>query len=154
MLKGSVNKNSPESKVKELISLISKCKSLIDKENAAYDKGTVGIRRDMEPVMTALAKSQKLYDEVLAIKNFNEIVSEPLRKVLLQDHEALSLSLKDYEINIRAALKVNNAVISAAKNSMAAETKHEQGYNSKGRPSVSGKKIVENTPAIAINNKI
>jgi len=37
---------------------------------------------------------------------------------------------------------------------MAAETKHEQGYNSKGNPSVSGKKIVENTPAIAINNKI
>jgi hypothetical protein len=154
MLETKTN-HSSESLVKALILSMSRCKKLIDKENSSYDKrGLPSAKKDTPEIMDALQAFQACYQEVIGTKDLRNSVNENILELAIRDHNEFMKSLSQFEINLKVSSNVTKAFISSMKNSIASDTKHEQGYNNKGTLAASAKKVLENMPSMAFNNKI
>jgi hypothetical protein len=133
---------------------MKKAKKHMKKENEWFDKkGVVGFSKSESQILPAL---QDFYESYESLKNIPELGSKATEadlKKAEQEYSEFMAEIREYSINLRAASKVGEIFLDAAKNTLEQNTKMDHGYNKEGI-FISDKKILANIPAMTVNNKV
>ncbi len=129
-------------------------KKQLQKENDWFDKhGVVGFSKSADQISSGL---KEFYDNYEQLKNIPELHNKApeaeLNKAEKEYSEFMEI-IREYHINLRAASKVGEIFLESAKNNLEQNTRMNNGYNKDGG-FISDKKILDNIPSIAFNNKV
>lgn len=132
---------------------IKKLHKLLKKENEHFEKkGVVGFSEKREEYEAKLQEVTDLYKLMNKPQVFDQIDKQSMEKIS-KDHTAFMKVAEQYEINVRASVEVGQIFFDITKNNVGSATREDMGYN-KEAAMVSAKKILDNMPSVAVDNKV
>jgi hypothetical protein len=131
-----------------------KAKKQMKKENEWFDtKGVIGFSKSESQILPILHDFYESYENLKNIPEFNSNTTTAELKAAEQEYREFIAEIREYSINLRAASKVGEIFLDAAKNTLEKNTKMDHGYNKNG-VFISDKKILANIPSMTVNNKV
>lgn len=142
--------------LKVLDEFISKTKNLkrqFAKENEIFEKkGVLGFGDKYEQIAILTEEMSELYRILESNGILNRLSKEKLA-LIKDEQDSLQKIAKDYQMNVNVAQNIGEMFFDIAKNNLESDTKLESGYD-KDASLISGKQILDNMPAVAVNSKV
>ena len=139
--------------VNNFISKVKVLKRRFQKENDHFDKkGIVGFNKGQSQIFSTVDEISDLYTKIDSKDIFTSLNKAKI-ETLQKEHEEFREAIKEYSINVRAGARVGEIFMNVAKDSVENNTKMDLGY-SKDSALMSEKRMINNMPSVAVNNKV
>lgn len=132
---------------------MKKLAKILKKENDHFaKKGVVGFNDNRESYEQQLIELQALYKEMNKKQVIEQIDKLSLEKIH-KEHDAFTKLIEQYEINVMASVKVGQMFFDITKDNVSGNTRENMGYNQEAGLATD-KKILDNMPPVAVDNKV
>lgn len=128
-------------------------KGQFQKENEIFDKkGVMEFNHYAEIIAKSIEELGSLYNAIEDSNLLTRLSREKIDKIQAE-HEDFQKVSKKYQINVRVAEKIGNIFFDMARENIEKERKIDIGYN-KQASYMSKKELLDNMPAVAVNNRV